>query len=153
MAQLHPIAVLYPLLVGIGTTIATIAIHVLAVNSIIQWVRHERRLGRAGKRFAYDALIVAVAVLVALTAHLIEMGVWAIVLEACGEFVWGSTAFYHSAMNYTSLGYGDIVMSPRWKLLGPLEAADGLLMFGVSTALVFAVIQRMVLSRYEDLRE
>ena len=35
---------------------------------------------------------------------------------------------------------GDVVMSPRWELLGPLEAADGMLMFGVSTALIFAVV-------------
>jgi hypothetical protein len=71
----------------------------------------------------------------------------------CGEFPdWGS-AYYHSAVNYTTLGYGDIIMSPAWKLLGPLEAADGALMFGVSTAMVFAVTQRLFLTRYADLRE
>jgi hypothetical protein len=43
-------------------------------------------------------------------------------------------------------------MSPSWKLLGPLEAANGALMFGVSTAIIFAVIQRLVLSRFADLR-
>jgi hypothetical protein len=42
-------------------------------------------------------------------------------------------------------------MSPSWKLLGPLEAADGALMFGVSTAMIFAVIQRLILERYKDL--
>jgi hypothetical protein len=51
-------------------------------------------------------------------------------------------------VNYTSLGYGDIVMSASWKLLGPIEAANGLLMFGVSTAMIFAVIQRLVQSRF-----
>jgi hypothetical protein len=151
MAQLQPIATLYPLLVGIGTTVATIGTHTLAVNSIILFVRRERRLGRAGPHFIPNVLIVASAVLIALTAHLIEIGIWAMVLRLCGEFVDTSTAFYHSAMNYTSLGYGDIVMSPRWKLLGPLEAADGLLMFGLSTAMVFAVIQRLVTIRFKDL--
>jgi hypothetical protein len=38
-------------------------------------------------------------------------------------------------------------MSASWRLLGPLEAADGLLMFGVTTAMIFAVIQRLLLSR------
>jgi hypothetical protein len=56
-------------------------------------------------------------------------------------------------MNYTSLGYGDIVMSPSWRLLGPLEAANGLLMFGISTAMIFAVIQRLVQPRFEDRHE
>jgi hypothetical protein len=50
-------------------------------------------------------------------------------------------------MNYTSLGYGDIVMSASWKLFGPLEAADGLLMFGLSAAMIFAVIQRLFQTR------
>jgi hypothetical protein len=50
-------------------------------------------------------------------------------------------------MNYTSLGYGDVVMSNSWKLLGPLETANGMLMFGVSTAIIFAVMQRLFQTR------
>jgi hypothetical protein len=68
-------------------------------------------------------------------------------LGLCGEFTSFAAAFYHSAMNYTSLGYGDVVMSPSWKLLGPLEAANGMLMFGISTAMIFAVIQRLMQPR------
>jgi len=44
-------------------------------------------------------------------------------------------------------------MTPSWRLLGPLEAVDGMLMFGVTTAMIFAVIQRLVKTRYADLRE
>ena len=69
-----------------------------------------------------------------------------------GEFRALGLAFYHSATNYTTLGYGDIVMSPAWKMLGPIEAADGMLMFGVSTAMIFAVIHRLAQTRYPDLR-
>jgi hypothetical protein len=47
------------------------------------------------------------------------------------------------AVNFTSLGYGDVVMSERWRLLGALEAGSGILMFGVSTASFFAVIMRL----------
>ncbi len=88
----------------------------------------------------------------ALAAHFVEIGIWAIVLTFCGEFVRLSAAFYHSAVNYTSLGYGDVVMSGSWRLLGPLETADGMLMFGVSTGMIFTVIQRLVQTRYQDLR-
>jgi hypothetical protein len=69
----------------------------------------------------------------------------------CGEFSHFPTAYYHSAVNYTSLGYGDIIMTPAWRLLGPLETADGMLLFGVSAAMIFAVIQRLVEARYTDL--
>lgn len=52
------------------------------------------------------------------------------------------------AVSYTSLGYRDVVMLVSWRLLGPLETADGMLMFGVSTATIFAVIQRLVQTRF-----
>jgi hypothetical protein len=72
------------------------------------------------------------------------------VFELCGEFTDFGAALYHSAMNYTTLGYGDVVMSSSWKLFGPLEAADGMLLFGVSTAMVFAVIQQLIQTRFPD---
>ena len=85
--------------------------------------------------------------MLALVGHLAEMGIWALVFEFCGEFSNFATAFYHSAVNFTTLGYGDVVMSARWKLLGPLEAADGMLMFGITTALIFALVQRLIQTR------
>ncbi len=54
-------------------------------------------------------------------------------------------------MNYTTLGYGDVIMSPSWKLFGPLEAADGMLMFGVSTAMVISVIQLIFRTKFRNL--
>ena len=57
----------------------------------------------------------------------------------CGEFPDIGTAYYHPAVNYTTLGYGDLIMTSSWKLLGPMEASDGMLMFGVSTTIIFAV--------------
>ena len=75
----------------------------------------------------------------------------AFVFVFCGEFAQFAGAFYHSAMNYTTLGYGDVVMTPSWKLFGPLEAADGMLMFGVSTAIIVSVIQLSVRTRFHDL--
>ena len=68
---------------------------------------------------------------------------------ACREFKSFERAFYHSAVNYTSLGYGDIVMSESWRLLGPLETMDGLLLFGISAAIMFAVLSLIVPQRLE----
>jgi len=72
------------------------------------------------------------------------VAVWARVFLATGEFEDFSLAFYHSAVNYTTLGYGDVVMSARWRLLGPLEAASGTLAFGWSTAVIVTVVLRLV---------
>lgn len=130
-----------------------IIIRALAVSATVNWVRRERRLGRVGARFSIDLSIAAVAIAVALVAHLIEIGIWAVLFLVCGEFSDFGTAYYHSAVNYTTLGYGDVMMTPSWRMLGPLEAASGMLMFGVSTAIIFAVIQRLIQARFADLRD
>ena len=64
-----------------------------------------------------------------------------------GEFSDWYEAVYHSAVNFTSLGYGDVVMSDRWKLMGPLEAANGVLMFGMTSAALMAILQQMIKAR------
>jgi hypothetical protein len=145
-------AILYPLVVGVGAVACTIFVHALALAATINFVRHERRLGRAGAGAVIDLAIVALVISFAFVAHLIEIALWAVLLVICGEFQEFESAYYHSAVNYTTLGYGDLLMTPSWRLLGPLEATNGALMFGVSAAMVFAVIQRLVLTRFEDLR-
>jgi hypothetical protein len=80
-------------------------------------------------------------------AHLIQIALWAVALLLSGEISTFKTAFYYSAENYTALGYGDIILSERWRLLGPLEAINGLLFFGLSTGVMFAVMNRMILNR------
>ena len=150
MQDTHPIAFLIPLVVGVAAVICTILIHALPLRATIDIVRREKRLGRVGVRFWLDTGIVTRSILYALVAHLVEIAFWAVLFVICREFSDFDTAYYHSAVNYTSLGYGDIVMSPAWRLLGPLETANGMLLFGVSTAMIFAVIQRLFEARYVD---
>jgi hypothetical protein len=153
MMQIHRIAILAPLAVGLVAVICTIMIHALPLTATVDFVRRQRKLGRAGTNFWTDMSIVVLAILSALAAHLMEIALWAVLYLVCGEFADFGTAYYHSAVNYTSLGYGDLIMSPSWKLLGPLETANGMLLFGVSTAMIFAVIQRLVETRFVDLKD
>ena len=143
------VAVLIPLALALLTTLITIGVHAVALGATVQFVRREYQFRHAGVGFWIDVAIVAGVILLALFAHMVEITIWAVLFVACGEFTRLAPAFYHSAMNYTSLGYGDVVMSASWKLFGPLEAAVGLLMFGVSTAMIFAVMQRLFRTRLE----
>jgi Ion channel len=152
MTQTHRVAVLIPLAVGAGAVLCTIFIHALAVGATVNFFRHEKRLGRTGAGLWIDLGIVVLAISFAFVAHLIEIALWAMLLVVCGEFQDFGAAYYHSAVNYTTLGYGDVLLTPSWRLLGPLETANGMLMFGVSTAMVFAVMQRLILAHYADLR-
>ena len=152
MTQNHQFAILFPLVVGASAVVCTIFVHALALTATVNLFRYERRLGRAGAGALIDFAIVVLVISFAFMAHLIEIALWAVLLVICGEFQEFGNAYYHSAVNYTTLGYGDLLMTPSWRMLGPLEATNGALMFGVSAAMVFAVIQRLVLTRFEDLR-
>lgn len=153
MRQIHRIPILIPLAVGVITFAFTIFVHVLPLGATVTIVRREKRLGLARVSFWSEFAIVALVILFSLVAHLIEIALWAAVFMICGEFHEFGMAYYHSAVNYTTLGYGDLIMSPKWRLLGPLEAANGILMFGVSTAMIFTLILRLTQARFEDLRD
>jgi Ion channel len=152
MTQIHGVAILRPLAVGSVAVLCTILIHALAVSATVNFFRYERKRGRPGTGLLVDLAITVQTIAFAFVAHLVEIALWAVLFVLCGEFKEFAGAYYHSAVNYSTLGYGDVVMSQSWKLLGPLEATDGALMFGVSTAMVFAVIQRLILARFADLR-
>jgi Ion channel len=153
MTQDAQVAIAKPLMVGAGAVLCTIFIHAMLLGATVNLFRREARLHRAGIRYIIDFTIVVLVMSFAFVAHVVEAGVWAWLFMLCGEFQTLAPAYYHSAVNYSTLGYGDVVMSPAWKLLGPIEAADGALMFGVSTAMIFAVIMRLMKLRFADLRD
>jgi hypothetical protein len=152
MAHPDHVAIAAPFAMGTAAVVCTLFIHALALGATVSFFRRETRLGRTGLRYLIDLAIVVLVIFFAFVAHVIEVAVFAWLFIVCGEFHEFGAAYYHSAMNYTTLGYGDVIMSSSWKLLGPLEAADGSLLFGVSTAMVFTVILRLIQCRFEDLR-
>ena len=151
MTQAHQTAILFPILVGSLAILCTILVHALALMASLKSFRRDRKLGLAGSGILPDIGLVVLTISFALVAHLVEIALWAALFVMCGEFKSLAIAYYHSAVNYTTLGYGDLIMTPSWKLLGPLEAADGALMFGVSTAMIFAIAQRLAHAKFSDL--
>src|SRR6516225_3169403 len=106
---LHRTAILAPLAVGLVAVLCTTMIHTLPLSATVDFVRREKKRGRAGRSFWIDTGIVTLAILYALVAHLVEIAFWAVLYIVCGEFSDFGTAYYHSAVNYTSLGYGDLI--------------------------------------------
>ena len=82
--------------------------------------------------------------------NLAQIGVWGGLFLWLGEFDTLQEAIYHSGVNFATLGYGDIVMSPQWKMLGPLEAVNGALMIGLSGASMLAVLQHHIRKQLND---
>jgi Ion channel len=91
-----------------------------------------------------NIVVMAIVILIMAAAHLIQIALWAVAVLLCENISTWETAFYYSAQNYTALGYGDVRVSEQWRLLGPLEAINGILFFGLSTAVLFAVLSRLI---------
>jgi hypothetical protein len=78
----------------------------LALGATVNFFRHEKRLGYAGSGLGVDLVIVVLTISIAFVAHLIEIALWAILFVFCGEFQKLGISYYHSAVNYSTLGYG-----------------------------------------------
>ena len=85
-----------------------------------------------------------------LLLHLLEMTVWAIAFVIVGMLPDFETALYFSLKSYTTVGYGDVLPSEAWRLVGPLEAAVGVLMLGLSTGFIVAAVQKVFADRRES---
>ena len=131
------------LLIGVVTmSLCLLLQSTLLVQALRYYVRHDDRKARQSSWSTW--LVVNGVMMLLLAGNLAQMTIWAIVFTLLGEFDSLGEAAYHSAVNFTTLGYGDIVMSERYKLLGPLEAINGALMIGVSTAALIAALQHSI---------
>ena len=86
------------------------------------------------------AMVAAVSAL--MFAHILEVGVWAETYAVVGAAPADADVLYFAFVNYTTLGYGDVIPDTRWRLLGPATAMSGMLLFGWSAALMFEVLRR-----------
>ena len=80
-------------------------------------------------------------VTILMAAHLVAIMVWAITYDMVGIVPDRQDTFYFAFANYTTLGYGDIIPIKRWRLLGPMTAMNGMLLFGWSAAVIFDVLR------------
>ena len=127
-------------LCALGLTAITVIIHgVGAVASgrrvMGLWTRRGDRPGRLGAELLMAQLVGALLLL-----HLAEALVWALFYLLIGALPDLETAAYFSLTSYTTVGYGDVVLPQAWRLLGPIEAAVGVLMLGWSTGILVVAI-------------
>jgi hypothetical protein len=138
------------LLVGTAVSVCNIAIHAIVMAAVLWVVRvaDERATSRQSLRLV-GVMIATVSVFMG--AHIAEVVVWSLAYLMVGAAPPGTDFIYFAFVNYTTLGYGDVTPVERWQLLGPMTAMNGVLLFGWSTAVIFAVLRStMVTSGTEE---
>ena len=132
-------------LLGAGLVVVTVIIHAAGTTA---WLRvTQRRYGDKNGEFrpgkALQVLIGTVLVLLVL--HTMEIMLWAsayLLALPAGELGGFEEAVYFSFVTFTTLGYGDITLTEGWRLLSGIEAMNGIMLAGWTTAMLFAVVQR-----------
>jgi len=133
------------ILFGAAIVALTVVIHALGTTL---WIRHigRRYVDEQFWRMRIAIAILIRTVLVLMVLHAIEIMIWAasyIVLLPDGELASFEKAVYFSFVTFTTLGYGDITLSEGWRILSGVEALNGILLIGWTTALLYAIVQRM----------
>jgi hypothetical protein len=130
-------------LMGAAISVCNIAIHAMVMVTVIRAARMAGESATSRQSLRLIAVMIA-TVSVLMVAHLAEVLVWSFAYMIVGVAPAGTDLIYFAFVNYTTLGYGDVVPLERWQLLGPMTAMNGVLLFGWSTAVIFEVLRKTI---------
>jgi len=131
-------------LIGLSISAVNIAIHALVMTAVIGVLNRLQAAFRSWPRLHLIVVMIGSA-LVLMVAHAAEVLVWSSTYQLVGATPANDDSTYFAFVNYTTLGYGDIVPVARWRLLGPITAMNGVLLFGWSTAVLYAVLRQTMM--------
>ena len=133
------------LTIGSALVVVTVLVHGVSLDIIL---RALRAIGME-TLIRWRLISLSLLVLAVFSAHLIEIWIWAVFYFFIEEIPTFKTALYFSTSSFTTVGYGDLTLSEEWRLLGSLESANGMILFGWSTAFIFTVIHRIYEHLYQ----
>ena len=131
---------------GLPLIVLTVIFHVTGLGLISQKVVNGNlghRIARHHRRTAF-VVVVGTTTLLATCLHGIEAGIWALAYQMLGALSDLKTCMLYSLNAITSYGHTDINLNAHWHLMGAMEALNGWLLFGLTTAFLFTVIQDVV---------
>jgi hypothetical protein len=130
-------------LVGCGVSVINIMIHAL-ITLVAIGIARRAGLQRTSRPRLHLMTVMVVTALALMSAHTAEIVVWSLAYAAVGAAPAGSDLLDFAFVNYTTLGYGDVTPLKEWRLVGPMTAMNGILMFGWSTAVLFEVLRKTI---------
>ena len=122
----------------------SVVVHVIGLMLIFRGVVNTMRIATAHRRFVpMFVAVIGRAALLATLLHGLEAGLWAAAYRGLGALPDGRTAMLYSLSAMTSYGHANLYLEDQWQLMGALEALNGMLLFGLTTASLFAMIREV----------
>ncbi len=128
-------------LMGGAVSTCNIVIHALVMTAVVRGSQTAALKVTARPNLILIAVMVA-TVSILMAAHTSEVIVWSFIYGLVNAAPAGTNLLYFAFVNYTTLGYGDVVPTERWQLIAPMTAMNGVLLFGWSTAVIFEVLRK-----------
>jgi hypothetical protein len=135
--------VLLKIAIGALLMVMTTAIHTIGMMMALQLIKRQEGAQKSRWLRKTNIHLVSVIVLMMFFVSLAEVLIWACTYLALRASEGLEQAVYFSMVTFTTLGYGDVLLDERWRLLASFEAANGIIMFGWTTAIVIAAVQRI----------
>ena len=121
----------------------TVTLHFFGLLGLLWVLRNRGHRFQAHVSWVGQGAAILFVVLGLVAVITAEIWLYALAYLAIGALGELEAALYFSTTSFTTLGYGDVVLDQRWRLLGAIEGANGLLLFGWSTAFLISVTGRM----------
>jgi hypothetical protein len=121
----------------------TVVVHFAGLMGLLWILRSQAQALHAHRSWARQAAAIVFVVLGLMLMLTIEVWLYAVAFLLVGAQHDLETAIYFSTSSFTTLGYGDVVLDRRWRLMGAIEGANGLLLFGWSTAFLISITSRL----------
>ncbi len=129
---------------GLPLIVLTVVIHVSCLGKLAQRAtRVSQRISQSRHPTAIFVSVVGTITLLATCLHALEAGIWAISFRLLGALPDSKSAMLYSLNALTSYGHDNLDLEKRWQLLGAMEALNGWILFGLTTAFLFAVIGKI----------
>ena len=142
--------ILLNLIVGFSAMLACLIVQAAVAFWSVRYYLRQSSNAAAPHKFIAAIRPLLVSMLAMMAGNFIQIAFWGILFLLLGEFKELYEAIYHSAVNFASLGYGDIVMSQNRKLLGPLEAVNGVIMLGMTSAALMVILQQVIKDQRDE---
>ncbi len=137
------------LLVAVMIAFFCLLLHVTGTLVIAEWLLHRRDYIEQTASMVRFGILLLFLFSMMMMLHLTDITVWGIFYYSRGWFADFETAVYFSLGSYTTIGYGDVVLPQRWRLLGGIEGIAGVLLCGLSTAFIFAAMNAIIQIRIQ----
>ena len=139
----------WELVVAFSIVAVCLVLHVASIVVMAEWLADQRdKRAHTLRAVGYMVLLIATFSLI-IVLHMIETAIWATFYYSRGLFPDFETSLYFSITSYTTIGFGDVVMPRAWRMLGGIEGISGVLLCGLSTAFVFAIVNALFQMRLQ----